>query len=152
MLIIAVFVKLCGKLIKYVMYILGLDYGEKNIGVAVGDPDTGSTNIIGVIRRNKIAGEFDEIMLIARKWECHEIVIGVALNVEGEETDSSKSARKFGKQLQEKFAENQTQVEIHYQPEQHSTQFSNQGLNPKRKQTLGDAYAAEHILRNYLEK
>ncbi|MFW5702533.1 MAG: Holliday junction resolvase RuvX [Candidatus Dojkabacteria bacterium] len=127
------------------MRILAIDYGQKNIGLAIADVPSGVATPLEVVRKTRNSQELEEISKILQKWQVSQVVIGIALNSEGEETQSSKEARRFGSDL--------AQIEditIDYIDEQNSTKDSNLGLNPKRKQKMGDAYAAAAIGQRWI--
>ncbi len=75
------------------MRILGLDVGEKRVGVAISDP----TNIIAqpfdVIERD--GGEFDRIAGIVKENDVGEIVVGYPKNMDGSVGPMAKKIEEF---------------------------------------------------------
>jgi putative Holliday junction resolvase len=134
------------------MTILGLDFGEKNIGLAVGESENLATKPLEVIRRTKDQQEIKAIIALCNKWEVAKIIIGLPLNSEDQETKSSQKVRQFSSLLKKQLALKKIKIEIILHPEQHSTQLSNRGLSRTQKKKLGDAYAAEYILKSYFEQ
>ncbi|MDA8227275.1 MAG: Holliday junction resolvase RuvX, partial [Desulfitobacterium hafniense] len=63
------------------MRIMGLDYGERTIGVAVSDELLWTAQGIKTIRRSK--QEFEELAAIIKSYEVGEIVLGFPKNMNG---------------------------------------------------------------------
>ncbi len=82
------------------MKIIGLDVGEKRIGVAKVDSSTRIAVPVGYIEVN--GSEWQEIARIARINGATYFVIGLPRSNEGNETKQSAYARQFGKTLVEK--------------------------------------------------
>lgn len=132
------------------MTLLGIDYGEKNIGTAIGYLDNGVTDTLEVIRRTKDERELPHLLNLIKQWRIDIIVLGLPLSSNGEETPACKKVRAFGRKLLQQGEKKQLEFTIEFFSEQDSTRLSNQGLSRTQKKKLGDAYAAEHIISQYI--
>ena len=82
------------------MRILGLDVGEKRIGVAKVDSDTKIAMPIGFILRD--GSEWQEIARLTQTNNTNYLVIGLPRSNDGNETKQSVYVRNFAKVLMEK--------------------------------------------------
>lgn len=79
--------------------LLGLDLGEKTIGVAVCDPDRAVATPVETIRRAKFTADAQRLAELARVRDAVGLVIGLPLNMDGTEGPSAQSARSFARNL-----------------------------------------------------
>ena len=85
------------------MRILGIDYGERRIGLAISDPSgTISQPLPALTRRAGKRPPIAAIIQLTTEKEVAEIVIGLPLSLEGEETDWTGEVRGFGAKLAER--------------------------------------------------
>ncbi len=79
--------------------LLAFDYGEKHIGVAVGQTLTGTANPLASIRVSDSSPDWDAISRIIDTWHPDALVVGLPLNMDGSEQTVTRRARRFGNQL-----------------------------------------------------
>lgn len=134
------------------MRIFAIDHGNKNIGVAVADEQAKVASPLIVIKKTADKRELSELVNLCRKWEPRVIVVGIALNSSRELTPSAKGAKKFAQELESALRDRGLKQPIEYVDESETTKISTQGLNPKRKRVMGDAYAAAAIAERWLQR
>ena len=88
--------------------ILGFDFGLRRIGVAVGQATTLTASSLDIIAHRQ-KPDWDAITRLVREWKPVLFVVGLPLGPEGEDTDMSRAARKFGNQLSGRY---ETSVEF----------------------------------------
>jgi putative Holliday junction resolvase len=79
---------------------MALDYGERRIGVALSDPMRVIASPLGTLQRR--AGKrppWAEIGRLVEEHEVDEAVVGLPLNLAGDETEWTKEVRAFGDDL-----------------------------------------------------
>src|SRR5215212_9317006 len=79
---------------------MALDYGERRIGVAVSDPLRMIAQPLTTLQRR--AGKrppWAEITQLVQEHEVDEAVVGLPLNLAGDETDWTREVRQFGDDL-----------------------------------------------------
>lgn len=81
--------------------ILGIDWGERKLGLAIGDIVVGIATPYKVIRYKEIEEALEEIKLICAKEGILEIVIGLPLKEDGKFSSSTKKTLDFIKRLKE---------------------------------------------------
>ena len=79
------------------MRAMGIDYGEKRIGLAISDP-TGrlASPLTTLVYRKGKRPPLGEIERIAREREVEALVVGLPLDLSGSETDWTAAVRKAG--------------------------------------------------------
>lgn len=79
---------------------MALDYGERRIGIALSDPLRMIASPLGTLQRR--AGKrppWAEIGKLVEEHEVDEAVVGLPLNLAGDETEWTKEVRAFGDDL-----------------------------------------------------
>ena len=80
--------------------LLGIDYGERRIGLAVSDPSGTIASPAGyIVRRPGKRPPIAEIMRRAVELEAQGFVLGLPLDGEGDETDRSREVRHVAAEL-----------------------------------------------------
>lgn len=133
------------------MRILAVDPGEKRIGVAVSDPSGTIANPLTVLKHVSRPVDAQAIASLAREQEAGLIVIGEALDDEGEPTLQSRRASRLAEAVRQ-----QTDIPVVMWDESGSTQAARQAriaMGSSRKKRRGhlDELAATYILQTYLD-
>ncbi len=133
------------------MRVLAVDHGEKRLGVAISDPTGTIANPLTVI--NHVARPVDAAMIVqlAQEQEAGLIVVGQALDDEGEPTPQSRRAERFAQALRL-----QTPLPVELWDESGSTQAARDarirmGVTRSKRRGHLDALAATVILQSYLD-
>ena len=136
------------------MRILGIDYGEARVGLAITDPLNITAQGLVTIQRNGsdkvILRKLDEIF---ETYEVDTIVIGIPLNMNGTVSERAKVTENFIHKLKCKYNtlkietidERLTTVEAHK-----TMNFLN--VNKNKKKNIVDTISAVYILETYLNK
>ncbi len=83
--------------------VLGFDYGEKRIGLAVGNTLTGSARPLTIIENRSRDYRFAEIGKVIAEWRPACLVVGLPLHPDGAPHEMTQLARRFGNQLNGRF-------------------------------------------------
>ena len=133
------------------MRIMGLDYGDRNIGVAVSDAFRWTAQGLGVVHKRRDDSELDELATLVREHEVSEIVVGLPKNMNGTIGPRGEICIAFAQSLRE-----QLNLPVHLWDERLTTVSAERTLleadisRKKRKQVV-DKMAAALILQNYLD-
>ncbi len=132
------------------MRILAIDPGEKNIGVAISDPTGTIANPLAVIKHVSRFEDASAIIQIASQNEVGLIIVGQALDSEGNPTVQSRRAARIARAI---IA--QTTIPTVLWDESGSTQAARQariamGVPRHRRAGHLDDIAATYILQDYL--
>ncbi len=129
---------------------LGLDYGEKRIGVAVSDP-------LGLTAQTRPFVTNDKSMWLAfftliQENNISKIILGLPKNRLGVDTKKTEEIRKFSEKLKEK-----TGLEIVFQNEAYSTKAVEKHLiaadvSRKKRKDVVDSQSAAFVLQGYMDR
>lgn len=75
--------------------LLGIDLGEKRIGLAVGDSVTGSVVPLTTIRRADVERDARTVSKVAQEQRIDELVVGLPLNMDGSEGAQAVKTREW---------------------------------------------------------
>lgn len=79
--------------------LLGIDLGERRIGLALGDPDTGSVRLLTTLARRDPEHDAATIARIAAEQRAGELVVGLPRNMDGSEGPQAAATRLWGDAL-----------------------------------------------------
>ena len=136
------------------MRILGIDYGEARVGIAITDQLNITVQGLETIQRNGsdkvILRRLDEIF---EKYEVDTIVVGMPLNMNGTMSERAKITEQFVHKLRCKY----NKMEIHTIDERLTTVEAHKTMNflevnKNKKKNIVDTISADYILETYLNK
>lgn len=131
---------------------MGLDVGERTIGVAFSDLLGITAQGHGVWRRRTLKEDLDYLNDLADEYEVADVVIGLPRRTDGTFGPESASVKEFGRQVAEAIG-----IPVVYYDERFTTKIAEQALisqdvrRSKRKQVI-DKVAAMLILQGYLDR
>lgn len=79
--------------------ILGIDPGEKRIGVAISDLTRLIASALDTVARTKFAADAEALFRLYDARQCAGLVIGLPLNMDGSTGPSAQAARAFARNL-----------------------------------------------------
>ena len=82
------------------MNILGIDYGLKNVGFAIGEQITNSCSTYFSKKFKNRKELIEKIKNLITEWDINTIVIGLPLNMDNTESEMSLEIRNFSKKLE----------------------------------------------------
>jgi len=129
--------------------ILAIDYGLKRTGIAVTDPLQIIVTPLETILTTTL---FDYLKTYFKNEEVELVVIGMPLDLDGNETDSTKAVLEFEKEFKKKFS-----IPTTFEDERHTSKMAAKalvegGFKKKQRQQKGslDKISAVYILKNHL--
>jgi putative Holliday junction resolvase len=132
--------------------ILGLDVGDKRIGVAISDPLGITAAGLETVRRTNSQADLACVQKIAERHGAVQIVIGLPLNMDGSTGEQAEKTKAFGRKLARV-----TGLPVVYEDERLSTisairTLTLQGKKTGHKKELVDMQAAAIILQKFLDR
>jgi len=133
------------------MRTMGLDFGDKRIGVAVSDAFGWTAQGVEVIERKREGGDLERISELVREYGVDAIVVGLPKNMNGSIGPRGELCMAFAEQLRQALS-----VPVHLWDERLTTVAAQRTLleadvsRRKRKQVV-DKMAATLLLQNYLD-
>jgi len=131
---------------------LGIDYGERRVGLAMSDPTLTIAQPLKTIKYSSLEHLVKEIVLIITENLVERAIIGLPLTMKGTDSQKTKEVRKFGEKLQLKIS-----IPVIFYDERFSTKIAHNvlyqlGKEPSKSRDIVDQIAAQEILQNYLDK
>lgn len=130
---------------------LGLDVGDKYIGVAISDLLQFTAQGVKTIKRVGKKHDFLEIKELIDEYDIKRVIVGLPKNMNGTIGPQSEKVLKFGEKIKNKF-----NIDVIYIDERMTTMSAERILiegnvrRENRKQYI-DKIAASFILQSYLD-
>jgi len=130
------------------MRILGIDYGQRKIGVSVGDVESKFAEPLEVLRFVDEEKVLEKIFQVAQIERVTKIVVGIS------EGKTAEATKEFIVKLKRKLA--QADIKVEEWDETLSTKMAQNlsresGMKRKKRKLMEDAFAATFMLQGYLE-
>lgn len=133
------------------MRALGLDIGEKRIGVAISDPSGTVATPLKVVATADALGDARVLRRFVEDYEVELIVVGLPLSLDGSEGPQAAQTRSIAERLVRSL-----DIPVEYHDERlSSTQakraMTEAGVSDKAKRGSVDMVAASLFLQSYLD-
>ncbi|MEM6985294.1 MAG: Holliday junction resolvase RuvX [Pseudomonadota bacterium] len=133
--------------------LLGFDYGERRIGVAVGHTETGLANPLTTVFNKADGTHWPALLDLVHTWKPSALVVGVPTHMDGTATSMTRRALAFCAALTERCA-----LPIHQADERTTSRDAENIIKANRKQGRrrahkgdSDKIAAALILQRWME-
>ena len=128
---------------------LGLDIGDKRIGVALSDPQGILASPLTIIDCSHDRADIEAIIAIVSQNQVGQIIVGLPLSMDGSIGKQAEKVKAFTRELC-----NHTEVPVEFRDERLSTVSAKRLMKTVRKtrKTRHDAVAAALILQSYLDE
>lgn len=137
--------------------ILAFDFGERFIGIAVGDTQTAMAHPLDMIDAEANAERFARIGKLIEEWRPARLVVGLPLAPDGTEHDLTRRARRFAQQLKGRFG-----LTVDFADERYTSTAAEEtlrdmararqaGRGGRQNKNDSHALAAQLILQAYLD-
>ena len=132
--------------------LMGLDVGDRTIGVALSDPLMITAQGLETIRRENYIKDLNKLKEIVNNYNVNKIIVGLPKRLDGTIGIQSEKVIKFADKLKEDL-----QIPIEFQDERFTTSMSeriliNADVKRKNRKKVIDKLAAVQILTTYIEK
>ena len=131
--------------------ILGIDYGEKRIGLALSDPLGITAQPLDLLVRTKKSEDYARIARIVEEQGVVRIVIGLPLNMDGTEGFMVKAVRDFTAGLKEKCPVEIVELDERLTSMEAGRALDQASLKGKKRKEKLDCLSARIILQTYLD-
>lgn len=145
---------------------LSFDYSQNKIGIAVGQRLTGTARGLMTLKSHQKKVDWSAIEELLQQWNPAALIVGLPLTMDGEEQETTETAKNFGNQLNQRY-----NLPIHFVDERLTSREASQILgydghtSPRRYSKAGkkvkknkqqghdiDRVAAELILQSWLSE
>ncbi len=130
---------------------MAFDFGEKRIGVAVGNPAIGVASALTTIHAESNVDRLAAVGVLVREWQPAQLVVGAPAPRDGAPHPIAHLAKKFGNRLQENFKLPVAYVDETLTSMDAARHLSEQGIKGRDQKEKIDAVAAQVILQSWLD-
>ena len=130
---------------------LAFDFGEKRIGVAVGDAQVRIAHPHATIHAEDNATRFAEIAKLVDEWRPGRFIVGLPMHADGTEHEITRLARRFARRLEGRFGVPATLVDERLTTRAAESRLRESGARGTNVDDALDAAAAREILEAWFE-
>lgn len=132
--------------------LMGVDYGDKRIGIAFSDLLQVISSPHEIYNTKTREEDLRYLSMLAKSWEVEKIIFGLPLNMDGTEGERAKLTREFALELAELSG-----IAVDFEDERLTSLEADDllieaGYNWKKRKTMIDKLSASLILENYMKK
>ncbi len=132
------------------MRFLGIDFGEKRVGVATGDSRVGVASAHSTIRRVRDRQVIEELVALAAECETDVLVVGEPRRLDGSAGPAAERARSFARKLARASGLPVRTVDESLTSVEAKRRLRALGIDPRRQPERVDAVAAQILLEDAL--
>ena len=140
-----------GATLPRLMRVLGVDLGEKRIGLAVSDPEASIAFPAGILPSTGRKADIAALCALIVEREIGAVVVGLPRHMDGRYGPEAAAAEKFAAALRKASGLAVETLDERWTSQEAERSLQAQGLNTRRSRAHVDEVAAAIILRTYLE-
>jgi putative Holliday junction resolvase len=131
--------------------VLAFDYGERYVGVAVGDTALGLAHPLDTIEALDDAARLAAVAARVAEWTPRRMVVGLPLAMDGTPHALTARARAFGAALEARFGVPVAMVDERLSSADAASRLRDIGRGGRRHKALAHPVAAQVILQDYFD-
>ena len=124
--------------------LLCFDYGERHIGVAVGQTITATATPLEIIGPRNNKPDWNRISALIEQWQPNALVVGIPVMLDDSRQAMTDAAERFARQLEGRY-----QLPVHHADERLSSYEARRRIKDVKNL---DAVAAQIILEGWLHE
>ncbi len=132
--------------------VLAFDFGERRIGVAVGELQLGVAHPLDTIDAEANDVRFARIEALVNEWQPVLLLVGLPLALDGSEHAMTALARRFAQRLQGRYGIETRLVDERLTSVEAEQQARDLGLDVRKARAKIDQLAAKLILESYFNQ
>lgn len=131
--------------------VLAFDYGEKRIGIAIGDTLLKLAHPLQTIEAEDNATKFARIGEVIKEWQPALLVVGLPMSLEGEAHAMTALAQKFAQRLEGRFQLPVAMMDERLTSAEASQSLAQAGVRGRSQKQHLDQVAAQTILQSFFD-
>lgn len=131
--------------------VLGFDFGEKRIGIAVGETMLKLAHPLTTIQAEENAVKFAQIATLIQEWRPSLLVVGLPTYLDGEAHELTYLAKKFAQRLEGRFNLPVVMVDERLSSAEAAQSLRESGVYGIQQKAMIDQVAAQTILQSYFD-
>lgn len=132
--------------------VLAFDYGERYLGVAVGDTGVGVAHPLATVEATGAERRFAAIAELVREWQPARLVVGLPLALDGAEQEITRQVRRFARRLEGRFGLPVVLQDERLSSTEAESRLRAIGRGGRRGKALTHPVAAQVVLQAYLDE
>jgi putative Holliday junction resolvase len=132
--------------------VLAFDFGERFIGVAVGDSQTRLAHPLVTIDARSKEARFEQLGALIEEWRPALLVVGHPFSIDGERHDLTERAERFARQLGGRFRLPIRLIDERLTSAEAQRELSAAGRGGRADKSLSHAVAARIILESHFDE
>lgn len=130
--------------------LIGIDFGERRVGVAVGETATGLAHPVAAITQPSTEGRLAAIGRLVAQWHPAGFVVGQPKHADGTEHPVARMAARFARRLESRFRLPVAFVDETLSSAEAAQRIREAGGSGRKADV--DAHAAAVILQSFLDQ
>ena len=131
--------------------VLAFDFGEKRIGVAVGDFTLSIAHPLTTVQGTGQRQCLEAIALLIKEWRPVVLVVGLPSHPDGAEHATGRLCQRFADRLKGRFGLPTALVDERLTSAAAAESLRESGLVARKHKAVLDQVAAQHILQTYFD-
>jgi putative holliday junction resolvase len=132
--------------------LLAFDFGEKRIGVAVGETMLKVAHPLATISAEENEVKFTQIGALITEWRPGLLVVGLPMHMDGEPNLLTQLAKKFAQRLEGRFNLPVIMIDERLTSVEAAQSLNEMGIKGREQKAMVDAVAAQSILQSYFDR
>lgn len=129
--------------------VMAFDFGERRIGVAVGDLELGIAHPLETIDCRRHGDRLTSIETLVAEWQPVLFVVGLPVNGDGSEHSLTPAVRRFCDALKRRFGITSQLMDERYSSVEASGMLRDAGVHGRKQKAHLDQVAAQTILEDF---
>ena len=131
--------------------LLGIDYGEKRVGVAISDPTGTIASALDTILFKSKEDLFQQLKKRIALEDIAGVVVGMPFGMKGQVKAQTETVQKFISELRSQLSVSVNSADERLSSVEAGRVLREQGHQPSRNKAMVDSTAAAIILQSYLD-
>ena len=131
--------------------VLAFDFGEKRIGVAVGETMLKAAHALTTIAAEENEIKFAQIEQLIAEWRPNLLVVGLPTHMDGAPHGMTQLAKKFAQRLEGRFNLPVMMIDERLSSAEAAQNLREAGIIGNKQKAMIDAVAAQSILQSYFD-
>ena len=131
--------------------VLAFDFGEKRIGVAVGETILKLAHPLATIASIENTVKFEQIAALISEWRPQLLIDGLPTHMDGEAHLMTQLCKKFAQRLEGRFNLPVMMVDERLSSAEAAQSLKEQGITGQQQKAMIDQVAAQTILQSYFD-
>ncbi|MEO8627024.1 MAG: Holliday junction resolvase RuvX [Betaproteobacteria bacterium] len=129
--------------------VLAFDYGEKRLGVAVGESSLGIAHPVETISAGNDAARMEHVARVVQEWHPVLVIVGLPIHMDDRDHALAARCRRFAEQVTRRFGVATRLIDERLSSDAASESLREAGIRGIKQKAMLDQVAAQHILQTY---